>query len=419
MGRYLLLLLLFIPFRVFCQKGWSGAGKYQYLSSGNLVADKNFYLLTVISHSDEVKDIWGSDSTLNKFFLDRATLMAKYIGDTCIWPNSLVEGFRYSLSDSLLVDNTLTWLYNHNQRFFNYIITQELRPSGYYQLFAQDDNLTLLLKAWGQVVKGNNYIIDQFGLSKKLRYPNIDSATYYVNSPQFRNNLKEMFAWAAEQKMDSMFYSPSLLIALQLMELNGRNEPERHEPLEKGVNKAAYDRIGSTNFDKYSHSCILVLGSGPEIASVPISPMSKMRCDIAAKKYRDGLAPFIITSGGYVTPFRGPYCEALEMKKYLIEKYGIPENAIITDPFARHTTTNIRNANRLIFRYGIPTNKPVLVVSAKSHIETITSTYFDARNMHELGYLPYLGITKKGLHEAEYKPNILSLHMDPGDPLDP
>ncbi len=419
MGRYLLLLFLFCTTGAFGQKGWSGDGKYKLLSCGNLVADKNFYLLTVIGHSNEVKHILGSDSTLNKIYVDRAALMASHISDTCNGPNSLLDAFRYSCSDSLLVDGALTRLYIQNQRFFNYIITQELRPSGYFQLFANDDNLTLLLKAWGQVVKGNNYVIDQFGLGKKLRYPNIDSATYYVNSPQFRNNLKEMFAWAAEQRMDSIFYSPSLLIAMQLMELNGRDEPARHEPLVKGVNKAAYDRIGKTDFEKYLHTCILVLGSGPEIASVAISPMSKMRCDIAAKKYKDGLAPFIITSGGYVTPFRGSYCEALEMKKYLMEKHGIPENAIIADPFARHTTTNIRNANRLIFRYGIPTNKPVLVVSAKSHIETITSSYFDARNMHELGYLPYLNMHKKGMHEAEYTPNIVSLHMDPGDPLDP
>ena len=419
MGRYLLLFLMFIPSGVFGQKGWSAKSKYQFLSCGNLMADKNFYLLTVISHSEEVKHILSSDRALTKFFTDRAALMASHIYDTCNWPNSLLDGFRYSGNDSLLVDSALTRLYSHNQRFFNYIISQELIPSGYYQLFAKDDNLTLLLKAWGQVVKGNNYIIDQFGLGKKLRYPNIDSATYYVNSPQFRNNLKEMFAWAAEQKMDSVFFSPSLLIAMQLMELNNRDEPARHEPLEKGVNKSAYDRIAKTDFDKYPHSSVLVLGSGPEIATVAISPMSKMRCDIAAKKFKDGLAPFIITSGGYVTPFRGPYCEALEMKKYLMEKHGIPENAIIADPFARHTTTNIRNANRIIFRYGIPTNKTVLVVSAKSHIETITSAFFDNRNMHELGYLPYISMTKKGLHEAEYLPNILSLHIDAGDPLDP
>ena len=115
------------------------------------------------------------------------------------------------------------------------------------------------------------------------------------------------------------------------------------------------------------------------------------------------------------------YCEAIEMKRYLMEQYGLPEEAIIVDPFARHTTTNIRNANRIIFHNGIPADKPVLVISSPSHITSITEAghSFDIRNLRELGYLPYSDMEKISVSEARYVPSMLSLQSNPVDPLDP
>ncbi len=80
---------------------------------------------------------------------------------------------------------------------------------------------------------------------------------------------------------------------------------------------------------------------------------------MAVKRYRQGLAPLLLVSGGAVHPKRTPYNEALEMKKELMNVYGIPARAIIVEPHARHTTTNFRNAARLVYRYGIPADKKV------------------------------------------------------------
>jgi len=394
---------------------------YQFKHSQNLVGDKNFYLLTILQQSSSIRPLLQSDSILVQMSRERVGLMQMHISDTCNWPLSLLGGFKYTSADSIKVALSLSRLYDENKMAFDDLIDWQLRPSGYYQLYSGLGNKSLLQSAWARVVVGTNYMIDQFGMGKKLRYPNIDSATYNVNSSQFRGALKEMFAWFSEQKSDGLFFSPALSVALKLMDINGRDEPARNEPLEEGLNKNPFEHLKHMQWDKYQFTAILVLGSGPEINTVAISPIGKMRCDIGAINFKKGLAPFIIVSGGYVAPFRTPYCEAIEMKKYLVEKKGIPEEAIITEPFARHTTTNIRNANRILFRFGLPTAKPVMVVSSKSHIESITDSTgsFDRRNMIELGYMPYRLMKRTGMNEAEYFPEINSLQTDPTDPLDP
>jgi hypothetical protein len=230
-----------------------------------------------------------------------------------------------------------------------------------------------------------------------------------------------MFAYLAG-KADSMtlFIQPSLEIALQLMDLNDRDEPLRFEPLEKGENKSAAAAVQATDWTKYKYAAIVVPGEGPELTTVALDPMGRMRCNLAADRYRQGWAPFIIVSGGFVHPFHTPYAEAFEMKRYLLTQ-GIPEKAIIIEPQARHTTTNLRNANRLMIRYGIPISMPADIVSTKSQIDYIILPQgrFDQRNIHELGFLPYKEKTRVSTHDASYYPVMESLHMDPYDPLDP
>ena len=109
------------------------------------------------------------------------------------------------------------------------------------------------------------------------------------------------------------------------------------------------------------------------------------------------------------------------MKKYLMTKEGVPEKAIIMEPQARHTTTNLRNAGRLMIRYGIPITKPSDIVSTRSQIDyiAIPQQHFDERNMHELGYLPYRDKNRVSTHDVSFYPVMESLQMDPLDPLDP
>jgi uncharacterized SAM-binding protein YcdF (DUF218 family) len=107
------------------------------------------------------------------------------------------------------------------------------------------------------------------------------------------------------------------------------------------------------------------------------------------------------------------------MKKFLMTRFGIPADAIIIDPHARHTTTNIRNADRLIIRYGIPITKPSVFITTASQLHMAAANAFDQRNLNELGYLPYREKQQLSIHDISFYPVMESLHMDPYDPLDP
>jgi hypothetical protein len=393
----------------------------QGYSQPRTVADKNFYWFSAIARNPAIQQLLSADPTLNDLRKTRLALLRSHATDTCSWAPSLVTDFRFTTADSAGVAKALLTLYHAHTAAFDDLIDHQLRPSGCYQRFAAGNNETFLGNVWSQTIVGINYIIDQYGLGKRLRYPSIDSVSYDVNSRYYRAALKDMFAYLSE-KTDSMslFYEPSLFLALQLMDLNDRDEAARFEPLEAGENKAAFSAVQSTDWSKYKYATIVVPGEGPELPTVALDPMGRMRCNLAADRYRKGFAPFIIVSGGFVHPFHTPYAEAFEMKKYLLTQ-GIPESAIIIEPHARHTTTNLRNANRLMIRYGIPITMPSDIVSTRSQIDYIDLPQgrFDQRNLHELGYLPYKDKRRVATHDVSYYPVMESLHMDPYDPLDP
>jgi uncharacterized SAM-binding protein YcdF (DUF218 family) len=136
----------------------------------------------------------------------------------------------------------------------------------------------------------------------------------------------------------------------------------------------------------------------------------------AVKAFREGKAPFIVVSGGYVHPPQTPYSEAIEMKKALLSEFGVPENAILADPHARVTLTNMRNTARLIYRYGIPFDRKALVVSDPSHISAVEGFKF---NKDSLGYMPYRSGARLSPFALEFTPQIESLNTDGSDLLDP
>jgi hypothetical protein len=107
------------------------------------------------------------------------------------------------------------------------------------------------------------------------------------------------------------------------------------------------------------------------------------------------------------------------MKNYLMDQHGIEAKYIIIDPHARHTTTNFRNANRLMIRYGFPMDKLCVFTTTKSQTDYVMNSLFDKRNERELGYLPYFGKVRISNHDIEYLPSLFCLHLDPFDPLDP
>jgi hypothetical protein len=199
--------------------------------------------------------------------------------------------------------------------------------------------------------------------------------------------------------------------------LNERDEAARYEPLEEGMNKTAFENIKDIKWDKYPYSVILVPGQGPEKDGVVIDPMSMQRCRMAAEYFKKGAAPFIVVSGGHVHPNKTLYCEAIEMKKYLVKEQSVPEDVIIIEPHARHTTTNMRNTARMIYRFNMPADKKIVIITDSGQNGFIEK--MEQRFMMELGCVPYLALEKLSENTSAYYPDRNALQCNPKDPLDP
>jgi hypothetical protein len=92
---------------------------------------------------------------------------------------------------------------------------------------------------------------------------------------------------------------------------------------------------------------------------------------------------------------------------------------VIIDPHARHTTTNLRNAARLVLRYGFPPASPVLITSDAGQSAYISSKEFSERCQREMGHLPGTLGRRLSAFDQEFTPSVRALHADPTDPLDP
>jgi hypothetical protein len=216
-----------------------------------------------------------------------------------------------------------------------------------------------------------------------------------------------------------LFYQPSLDFTLALLYMNHRDESARYEPLDSGANQKTLAAIPKINFDDFPYSSILILGNGPENDKDTLTALGKLNLQLGVIEYQQKKAPLIIVSGGHAHPFRAAFAEAVEMKKELIKRYHIPENKILIDPYARHTTTNLRNASRLIIKSGIPLNKLGLVVTNNAHSKYVKNEMFILRCTEELGYIPALILERINSTTIAFQPKIESLHQNPLDPLDP
>jgi hypothetical protein len=228
-------------------------------------------------------------------------------------------------------------------------------------------------------------------------------------------------AVAAAHPSPFAFFEPLLEVDLAALTADERDEAARYEPLAEGENAAAVAHIPSLDWAAFPFTVILVPGQGPTSLDVALHPNGRARADLGAQRFAAGIAPLIAVSGGHVHPDRTPYSEAIEMKKYLREAHGIPEEAILVDPHARHTTTNLRNVSRLLYRYGVPTDRPLLVTSdfGQSLYIGYWGGMFGPRCKEELGYLPWRSLVSISINDACMVPVAVSLHADGRDPLDP
>jgi hypothetical protein len=391
----------------------SGFDRTHKLTLRNPVQDKNFYLLSLFQQNSEVRKLLRENKALKRLSSDKLQdlRMAANCNDVGCFDRLL----RFSGPEINTVANEFEALAQHPE--FKKLVTKDMRPSGAFIKYNRQSDTEMLIAAWRDAANGMNRLLRIYCLGKDPFYKDIDKASFDVSSEAYRQLLKVKVG-EIQFSHAPLFFEPTLTFALKLLEVNRRDEAGRYEPLEAGENKACFQYMKKISWNDYPYSFILVLGSGPA-DSAKLSKIGATRADQAAQLFLEHKAPIIIFSGGHVHPMQTLYCEAIEMKKYVMEKFKIPETSILIEPHARHTTTNFRNAARLVFRYGIPADQKALVTSSEDHIAITTKEGFRIRCSTELGYFPMEFINRISPIAAEFKPAVASLFFDANDPLDP
>jgi hypothetical protein len=269
-------------------------------------------------------------------------------------------------------------------------------------------------------LRGLNSIIQVYGQGAAPRYPLVDGPIDVAGSPLFNAAVKDAIALANAGEDDpALTLDPSLQLAIALLDANDRDDAVAFEPLDMAHNAAALGRAQIIDWKLYRYTAIVIPGIGPENPGMPLSARGKWNVRLAAKRFADGVAPFIILSGASVHPKGTRFVEAVEMRKALIERFGVPAESIIIEPYARHTTTNLRNVTRRLIAMGAPLDRDSLIVTYTPQSRYIESAEFAARNQKELGYLPGTVGARLSPTELTFRPSAKSLRIDPLDPLDP
>lgn len=393
--------------------------KYQLLKADNIVQSKNYYLLTLLRQLPKVNKLISEDVALSQITAEKLKQLSATLSDCKNNNGCYVDRIKFSEQEIKLIGERLKALYSSQKELKN-LVLNDLIPSGRYILYADLKPEEMLVKAWEQDAHAVNYAIEVYADGRAPNSPKIDSISFNVKDKNYPILLYDINNTILNTDKDAkLFFKPSMDYALLALTINDRDRAADFEPMEKGCNRAAFEAVSNINWKNYPYSLILVPGAGPDDPNEPLSAIGILRCRVAAQRWQEDKAPFIMVSGGKVHPYKTKYCEAEEMKKYLEEKLHVPESAIIMEPHARHTTTNMRNCARLMFRYGMPMDKPAITSTTKSQSYYITNDVMQKRCIKELGYSPYKNGKRVSETEAEFFPVLISLQIDADEPMDP
>jgi hypothetical protein len=371
------------------------------LSSGSDEQDKAFYLLTVFSSDPSVMTALSADPVIAMVSQSQDALL-RGAPATC---GSDIACYTSALE---LTDADIQTIADELPSALSGVLpglaATHLRPSGVFALFAAGTDDALVSAAWSDTAAALSASFA--GYAATLDAPALESVVSNV---------------IAANPDPMPFFAPLVQVVLASMIAQDRDEATLYDPLAEGENKAALQALPSVSWAAYPYTVILVPGQGPTSLGVPLDPEGQARCDLAAIRFAAKYAPYVALSGGHVHPDRTPYCEALEMKAYMMNVKGIPESAILVDPYARHTTTNVRNVSRELFRYGIPVNRPALLTTDIFQSAEVSQHpgLLDMNSESTLFYLPYRALVALTPNDTCLLPSPLTLTGNGRDPLDP
>ncbi|MCC9043682.1 YdcF family protein [Myroides sp. M-43] len=385
-----------------------------------LLRDSNFYFLDQLSKQPELVKLLNTNKAFAEIKKGRLEQVRKLVNsETFPKSEELVHCYIFTDDQIKNISDQLVILNNKDKKVEAFF--EQLKQSKKYINYNQMNKEDFISNVTKLNFSGLNHTLKVYGLGEKPFYPNIDSVSYNKNSWYFKGAT---LFWAKHLANETdytnrSFFEPMLDYGLYLMYMNHRDEAIRYEPLAQMYNKNAIAHAKSVDFKKYEYNALIVLGDGPENYTDPLGALGKLNLKLAVEQYKQGKAPFIIVSGGHVHPNRTQTCEAIEMKKELIQLYNIPEQAIIVEPYARHTTTNLRNATRLMIEYGFDIKQKSMIVSYQLHTKSIADKKFLDRFMRELGYLPGEIVKQQKGELLDFYPSDLLLQVNPLEPLDP
>lgn len=383
-------------------------------NSSAIIENKTFPFITCLKENPKLLKKIGKNPELIKLVSQhkgRIEIALKQCNDAGCYADAL----KWSQDEVAIVTDELIKLSRQDKSFKSLIST--LRASGSYNLYGSYNDQEYIGAVWNSVAEGVTHILDVYIKGKQPFYAATDSISFKPDDRGFIEELKAMLADEIKGMEEKGFFEVPLNMAINALILNRRNEAARYEPLNGGINKTAFEKIKNVKWGNYPYSVILVPGKGPEEEGIVIDPQGIIRCRMAAEYYKKGAAPFIIVSGGHVHPNKTPYCEAVEMKKYLVKELSVPEDVIFIEPHARHTTTNMRNTARMIYRFNMPADKKIVIITDSGQNSFIDK--MEKRFITELGGVPYRDIKKLSENTSAYLPDRNALQCNPKDPLDP
>jgi hypothetical protein len=406
---------LFYTFAVLCLLPAYAEALQSSQNTNAIITDKAFPFYTCIAHNEVFADVLRNDESFrkqNQRQVKRIKIALKQCGNAACYA-AAVQWRPHEITG---IGKRLTKLCKDNKEM--HPLPAQLKAGDHYNLYNARTDAAFIRNVWKDAALGVNRILDTYIKGKKPLYPAIDSISFPIGDAAFQERIRQLLTQLLEQQTPKdLFFELPLQLALNALAINERDEAARYEPLSQGMNATAVSRIPGIQWASFRYSLILVPGQGSEKEDEVISPGSIKRCRLASERYQKGLAPLIVVSGGHVHPNKTPYSEAVEMKKYMVQELHIPENVILIEPHARHTTTNLRNTVRMVYQFNIPDNMKILTVS-----DPLQSAYIpkmEKRFVIELGYIPYRDMKILSEEENEFYPIKHALQANPLDPLDP
>lgn len=392
----------------------SRAQQVNFTAKEQIQIRKSFYLLYILERKSEVRNLLLKNTVFNRIAGSRQERLTK-ANSQCKDVSCLAVALLWTPEEIRDAGVELQRLVTGDKSFRE--LVERLKDEQRYPVYNKDADTTFIRKAWQDVTTGINHIYGVYLQGVPPRYPRIDSISFRPSDPAFFQLVKTNLKPVLNVGKGNALYKQPLAIALKALAINGRDEATRYEPLYKDNNAAPFAKSRRVNWNGFRYSIILVPGAGPGSSGKAIDTMGEYRCKLAVAAYKKGMAPFIVVSGGHVHPYKTPFCEAIEMKKYIVGKLGVPDSVVIIEPHARHTSTNIRNAERLMYLFNMPPTKPGLIIS--DQFQSLAIEKMGIRFINELGYLPYESLDRIAPTENAFLPSEKAWQRDPMDPLDP